>query len=448
MLEFLRKIFPDTHPIRLLYHKAVAIVAAIYYRFPSSRLRVIAVTGTNGKTTTCSLIAQILEAAGHKVGVTTTVYFQVGDRKWTNLTKQTTQGRFELQRMLRQMVDEGCSHAVIEASSHAMIQSRLWGVNVDTAVFTNLTRDHVEYHGSMDAYKEAKGMLFDKLNRSGRKSGVSKVFVVNEDDPASEYFLEFRADQKYTCGIQKGIYVARNISATPNGSRFEYSIPNGKAEINLPLPSRVNVYNAVCAATVAVSEHIALETIKHALDNVKAVPGRMEAVDAGQLYSVIVDYAHAPDSLQTLIDMFRPMTTGKLTLVFGATGGGRDKGKRPVMGQVADKGVDNIILTDDDPYTEDNIGIIEQVASGIERGEGDRFWKIPLRREAIRLALAMAKEGDTILIAGKGGEEVQVTKDGVLPYDDRQIVRELLSRQIDVEIEPGKVTTVNRCLEG
>ena len=411
-------------------------------------MKVIAVTGTNGKTTTCSLISQILEAAGYKVGVTTTVYFQIGDRKWTNLTKQTTQGRFELQKMLRQMAQAGCDYAVIEASSHAMVQSRLWGVNVDTAVFTNLTRDHVDYHGSMEAYKEAKGMLFDQLNRSGRKSGVPKSFVVNEDDPESEYFLDFRADQKYTFGLHKGIYIAKNIQPTPGGSRFTYSIPNGEIDISLPLPSRVNIYNAVCAATVAVSERIALETIKHALDNAASVPGRMESVDAGQLYSVVVDYAHAPDSLQTLIDMFRPLTSGKLTLVFGATGGGRDKGKRPIMGQIADKGVDNIILTDDDPYQEDNIGIIEQIAEGIDRGEGDRFWKIPSRKEAIRLALAMAREGDTILIAGKGGEEVQVTKNGTIPYDDRQVVRELLSRQIDIEIEPGRVLEVNKCLEG
>lgn len=448
MLNFLRKQISDTSPIRLLYHKVVAMLAAFWYRFPGNQLRVIAVTGTNGKTTSCTLIAQILEAAGHKVGIMSTVFFQIGDHKWTNLTKQTTQGRFELQRMLREMVNAGCDYAIIEASSHAMIQSRLWGVNVDTAVFTNLTRDHTDYHGSMESYKEAKGLLFDKLNRLKRKAGVPKMFVVNEDDPEADYFLNFRADQKFTFGLNKGIYTSHGISSEPAGSRFTYVIPNGQVEIKLPLPGRVNVYNATCAATVAVSEHIALETIKSALESVKPAPGRMESIDVGQLYSIIVDYAHAPDALQSLIDMFKPLTEGKLWLVFGATGGGRDTGKRPIMGQIADKGVDNIILTDDDPYQEDNIGIIDQIAEGIDRGEGDRLWKVPSRREAIRLALANASENDTILIAGKGGEEVQVTKYGVIPYDDRQVVRELLSRQIDIEIEPGRVLEVNKCLEG
>ena len=319
MLDYLRKQIPETHPIRLFYYKIVAVLAAIYYRFPSRYLRVIAVTGTKGKTTTCSLLAQILEKAGHKVGVMSTVFFQVGDRKWANLTKQTTVGRFELQRLLREMVEEGCQYVIIETSSHAMLQSRLWGVNVDTAVFTNLQKDHIEYHGSFDSYKQAKGMLFDKLNRSQRKSNVPKVFVVNNDDVASDYFLKFPADQKYTFGLRKGIYVSRDVKSLPNGSEFKYFIPNGEAEIRFPLPGVVNVYNATAAATVAVSEHIGLPTIKKALEECSAVPGRMEPIDCGQLFSVIVDYAHTQDSLKALIDVFKPLTKGKLILVFGAT---------------------------------------------------------------------------------------------------------------------------------
>ncbi|MFH1298998.1 MAG: UDP-N-acetylmuramoyl-L-alanyl-D-glutamate--2,6-diaminopimelate ligase, partial [Patescibacteria group bacterium] len=434
MLNFLRKQISDQNPLRLLYHKLIAVVAAFYYRFPSNRLKVIAVTGTNGKTTTCSLIAQLLQYAGHKVGLMSTVYFQIGDKKFTNLTKQTTQGRFFLQKMLRQMVDAGCEYAVVESSSHAMVQSRLWGVNVDTAVFTNLTHDHIDYHGSFTAYKEAKGELFNKLNRSSRKAGVPKLTIVNQDDPESEYFLSFPADQKYTFGLQGGIYRASHVRALPGMTRFDYSIPNGQAEISMPLPGVVNVYNAAAAATVAVSEKISIDTIKAAFERIQAVPGRMEMIDCGQLYNVVVDYAHAPDALESLIKMFRPLTEGKLWLVFGATGGGRDTTKRPIMGRIADKGVDNIILTDDDPYQEDNIAIIEQVAKGIDRGEGDRFWKVPSRREAIRLALSGAREGDTVLLAGKGAEEFQVTKDGRVPHDDRQVAREILSREIDVEI--------------
>ena len=434
MLDYLRKQIPETHPIRLFYYKIVAVLAAIYYRFPSRYLRVIAVTGTKGKTTTCSLLAQILEKAGHKVGVMSTVFFQVGDRKWANLTKQTTVGRFELQRLLREMVEEGCQYVIIETSSHAMLQSRLWGVNVDTAVFTNLQKDHIEYHGSFDSYKQAKGMLFDKLNRSQRKSNVPKVFVVNNDDVASDYFLKFPADQKYTFGLRKGIYVSRDVKSLPNGSEFKYFIPNGEAEIRFPLPGVVNVYNATAAATVAVSEHIGLPTIKKALEECSAVPGRMEPIDCGQLFSVIVDYAHTQDSLKALIDVFKPLTKGKLILVFGATGGGRDKAKRPLMGEVADQRCDEIIITDDDPYDEDNIAIIEQIAGGIKRVEGEKLWKVPSRREAIRLALSMAQENDTILIAGKGAEEFQMTREGKIPHDDRQVAREFLSKESDVEI--------------
>lgn len=434
MLNFFRKQISETNPIRLFYHKVVAVLAAFYYRFPGNHLKVIAVTGTKGKTTTCSLIAQILEAAGHKVGVTSTVFFQVGNHKWANLTKQTTLGRFELQRLFRQMVDEGCEYAVVEASSHAMVQSRLWGVNVDVAVFTNLAPDHTEYHGSYDSYKEAKGMLFDKLNRERRKAAVPKIFVVNEDDPESSYFLEFRADQKFTYGLRKGIYNGRDVEILPNGTKFKYTIPNGEISVSMSLPGRVNVYNAVCAATVAVSQHIALETIKHALENCKPVPGRMESIDLGQLFTVVVDYAHTTESLQAIIDVFKPLTKGRLFLVFGATGGGRDKAKRPRMGEVADRGATDIILTDDDPYDEDNIAIIEQIAQGIKRKEGERFWKIPDRREAIRFALAMAKEGDTILIAGKGAEEFQMTREGKIPHDDRQVARDILSQQVDVEL--------------
>lgn len=447
MLKTIKNKISDTNPLRLLFHKLTAIFAAVYYRFPSKHLKVIGVTGTNGKTTTCSLIAQILETAGHKVGVTSTVFFQVGDRKWPNLTKKTTQGRMGLQRLLREMVDAGCEYAVLEVSSHAMTQSRLWGVNVDTAVFTNLTHDHIDYHGSFEAYREAKGLLFDKLNRSSRKAGVPKSFIINEDDPESEFFERFRADQQYTFGIQKGIYRALDIKYVPGGTSFRYVIPNGETDITLPLPGRVNVYNATAAATVGVSEHIGLETIRMAMEKAIAVPGRMEMIDCGQLYTVVVDFAHAPDALEALIEMFKPLTKGKLWLVFGAVGEG-DTAKRPVMGEIADKHADNIILTDDDPFYEDNLEIIDQVAQGIKRGEGDRFWKIPSRKEAIRLALAMAKEGDTILLAGKGAEEFQVTKEGKVPHDDREVVRGLLSRQIDIEIEPGRVVEVNKYMEG
>lgn len=438
IVNYLRKKMSSNNPLRLMYHQVMAVLAALYYRFPSRSLNVIGVTGTKGKTTTTNLIAAILTEAGHKVGMTSTILFQVGDNKWSNLTKQTTLGPFFLQKLLRRMVDEGCSHAVLEVSSHAIHQNRIWGITFDTAVLTNIGEDHLEYHGGFDNYLHTKGLLFANLNRSQHKPRIPKVAVLNKDDSHFVYFDQFLVDREYTYGMGGGTCYGSDISLTPRGCNFTLHVPNNQIEIDLKLPGEFNVYNALAAATVALANNINLAVIKSALEKATSIPGRFETIDCGQKYTIVVDYAHTHDSLEKVLSLYKRLTKGKLYVVFGATGGGRDKAKRPKMGKVADKNADYVIVTTDDPYEENEWQIIEDITAGIKRKEGEKFWRVPHRLEAIKLALTMAVESDTVVVAGKGAEGVQMLAGGSVPWDDRQVVRELLAREMRVEIKPGK----------
>lgn len=446
MIQALKRLLPSHHPVRLFYHKTMAVVAALWFRFPADRMTVIGITGTNGKTTTSHFIAKILKAAGHKVGMLTTAEFFIGDEVIPNEAKMTTLPPFQFQRYLRRMVEAGCDYAVVEVTSHAMDQSRLWGVSVDVAVMTNISHDHLDYHGTIQEYVRAKGKLFSLLNTSKRKPNVPKISVFNGDDAEATYFQKFVADRTYMYGLKKGSFQAMNIQLRANGSNFLFKIPNAQVEVQVPLPGKFNVENALAAATVGVALQINLPTIAHALASVEPVPGRLEPVQEGQKYSVIVDYAHAPDALEKLLRMFRELTVKRLILVFGATGD-RDRSKRPVMGALAHELADVVVLTDDDPYTEDRLQILKEVKGGIPREEGDRFWMIPDRRQAIRLALAIAREGDTVLITGKGCELFQVVGKRHIPSDDRKIVRDFLSRVVEVELDSGEVKSGNRYLE-
>ena len=433
VVKKLRKLVSDTNPLRLLYHKIFAVLAAFIYRFPARKMIVIGVTGTNGKTTTVNLIAKLLETAGHKVGMTSTLNFQVGDRKWSNKTKMTSQGRFGLQKLLREMVNEGCKYAVIEVSSHAMTQSRVWGVNIDVAAMTNVTEDHIEYHGSFANYLNAKGDLFKKVSKGRRKAGIQKQLILNQDDQHYSYFDQHIADRKVTYGLKGGTVRATSVKLKPDGSEFTLQVPNNAVPVDFDLPGDFNIQNALCAAAVCLTLGIPFEDIRRGLEEARTIPGRYDHVDAGQDPSIVIDYAHAPDSLEKLLSMYKDLTfDGKLFAVFGATGGGRDVGKRPKMGAVADKHADYIVLTDDDPYEDDELKIINDIAEGIDRKEGDRFWKIPDRKEAIRLVLSLAEKRDSVVIAGKGAEEIMKVRGKTIPWNDKQVVVDLLRRKISV----------------
>lgn len=434
VLSYLRQMIPDRHPLRLFYHKLKAVLACLIYRFPSRSIQVIGVTGTKGKSTTVNLVASILDEAGYRVGLASTTNFQVAGRKWANETKMTTLSPFFVQKLLREMVTDNCQFAVLEVSSHSLIQNRVWGVNFDTAVLTNIGEDHLDYHGGFKEYLRAKGLLFARINKSARKPKTPKVTVVNQDDANASYFEQFLADRKYSYGLKTGNCYATNINYRQTGVGYTLHMPNQQLEIDLKMPGEFSVYNSLAAATVALSCGVAGPVIKTALEKATTVAGRFEQIDAGQPFAVIVDYAHTAESLDSLLQLYKSNTTGRLFAVFGATGGGRDKGKRPKMGEAADRHADMIVLTDDDPYDENRYAIIEQIAAGIKRTEGDRLWKIPTRREAIAFALHLAQPGDTVVIAGKGAETVQVLATGKIPWDDRQVVREILSQPLRVEL--------------
>jgi len=433
MLNWIRKSISNTNPLRLLYHKILAIVAVLIYRFPSRHLKVIAVTGTNGKTTTVNLIADILHEADLKVGMASTINFRIKHEKWTNITKMTTQNAFFVQKFLRKLVNEGCTHAVLEISSHALLQSRVFGVDISTAVITNVTPDHVEYHGNFEKYRSTKGRLFENLFLYKRKHRGLASSVLNIDDKKNfEYFNQYYADKKFIYGIHGGNFRAKNIKLRQDGSSFTFETPFGDIDINLRLVGEVNIYNAIAAACAALSEHIPLETIKSALEKASTIPGRFEEINCGQKFKIIVDYGHTEDALEKLFSFYRKVIDaerrgGRMIVVFGATGGGRDKSKRPIMGAIADKYADFIILTDDDPYDEDEIEIIEMIAKGIHRKESNKFWKIPDRREAIKLALSIAKENDTVIVSGKGCEEVMMIRGQRIPWSDKDVIREILN---------------------
>jgi UDP-N-acetylmuramoyl-L-alanyl-D-glutamate--2,6-diaminopimelate ligase len=454
LIKILRTIIPDRHPLRLSYHKLKAVAAAIAYGFPANKMTIVAVTGTKGKTTTCHLIAKIFSHAGYKVGMTSSTHFQIADRRWVNKTKQNTPSPFAFQKLLSDMVKAGCTHAVVEVSSHAVTQSRTFGLNVDTAVLTQIDKDHIDYHGSHKAYRGEKLKLFRMLASSKRKPNVKKVAVLNQDD---KYFDEFRGvtvDVLFTYGFSRGTCIAEHIKLSADGTEFVLKIPNHKERIVNKLVGRFNVHNALAAASAALANGINTHTIKDAFEELSPVSGRQEWVDVGQKFSVIVDYAHTVDSLEKVCALFKPLTKGNLILIFGCTGGGRDKGKRSQMGRVADKYADKIVLTDDDPYTEDRMGILRDIAKGIKREEGagsgatgGGLWLVPDRREAIRLGLATAKAGDTVLITGKGCEEVQAIGEGLIPWDDRKVVKELLSRELELELDSDKTVRGNKCFE-
>lgn len=415
------------------YHRSLAALAAWWFGYPSRRLTVIGVTGTNGKSTVVSLIAHVLEATGHRVGATSTVLFTVGSRTWLNDRKMTMLGRFTLQALLRRMVRAGCTHAVIETSSEGIVQSRHRGIDYDVAVFTNLTPEHIESHGSYEAYRDAKLDLFWHLGRSRKRHPVA---VVNLDDAEAGRFLAASTGRRV--GFSTGhptpplqgteTFLARDIVLTSNGSTFTVEgVP-----FRLQLLGRFNVENALAAIAVCAAEGIGLEHIAAALADISGVPGRLEFIDAGQPYRVIVDYAPEPVSLTKSYEVLATLPHRRIIHVLGSTGGGRDRARRPILGRIAAEHADIVIVTNEDPYDDDPQEIIDQVAAGArDAGKipGESLHVIPDRRDAIRFAFQQATTGDIVFITGKGSEQAMAVAGGKkVPWDDRMVVRETLEQ--------------------
>lgn len=394
---------------------ALADLARRFYEDPTSRLNVVGVTGTNGKTTTSYLLRSIFEAAGEKVGLIGTIQHAVGSRLVPSTN--TTPGADDLQRYFWEMTNAGCKSAAIEVSSHALMQDRVRGVRFAGGIFTNITQDHLDYHKTHEEYRDAKGRLFSRL--SGKA-----VAALNADDPASDLYAKSTPAHVVTFGLRRRSDIGAKIElSTFNGTRVRMRLGTEEVLVNTRLIGAHNVYNMLGAAACTWAMGYDPEVIKAGLENLTAVPGRLEPVDGAQDFAVLVDYAHTEDALRNVLLCLRPMVRGRLLVVFGC-GGDRDRGKRPKMGRTAGDLADKVILTSDNPRGENPVGILAEVDLGIE-DKRKRLME-PDRRAAIKLAVSMAEKGDVVLVAGKGHETVQIFKDGTRTFDDRQVAREVL----------------------
>lgn len=431
----LKRLMPS--PLLLAYHWMLSWIAASWYGHPSNELVVVGVTGTNGKTTTAYLTARALEASGFPTGCTTTALFKIADREWLNETKMTMLGRFLLQKRLREMVRAGCAYAVIEVSSQGILQYRHRQVNVDIAVFTNLTPEHIEAHGGFEAYKQAKIELFRHVAASPRKvfngRTIPKVAVLNAQDPHAEAFAVSGFDRvmRYRTDAGPGDVVAKDIRLEPTSIAFTVD----SVAMRLAVPGKVNVENAMAAIAVCRAFDIPLASVSERLALVRGIPGRFERIDEGQPWTVIVDYAPEPASLGKLYETVEAMPKRRLIHLLGSCGGGRDVARRPILGKMAGDHADLVIVTDEDPYDDDPNEIMEQVAAGAREAgkqDGTSLLIIPERAEAIREAMRQAQEGDMILLTGKGCEQAIMGPNGMCtPWDERDVARAAIQAELE-----------------
>ncbi len=416
MIAFLKSLVPE--PLVQVYHFVLAHLAKLAYGNPSKDLVVIGVTGTNGKTTTSYYIAKALEASGRQTGCSTTAIMKVGEKEWLNKTKMTMPGRFFLQRMLRDMVRAECKYAVIETSSQGLIQHRHVGISYDSAVFTNLTPEHLEAHGGFEKYKQAKRRLFAHV----------KTAVINADgDYASYYAATPGLERVEWYGVQgsKGLR-AENVRMDGQGSSF--TVEGVPVRINQP--GKYNISNALAALAVCKLYGVALPAAAAKLAAIKTVPGRFERVEAGQPWTVIVDYAPEPESFRRLYEALGLIERKRVIHVLGSCGGGRDVARRPVLGRLAAEQADIVLVTNEDPYDDDPKGIIDQVAEGAIAGgkrDGQNLFRILDRREAIMKAMALARAGDLVVLTGKGCEPWICLDHGrKAPWDEVAAAREAI----------------------
>ncbi len=476
ILQKIKKIIPKKlfKKLQPAYHYLLSFLAALIYRFPSQDLIVIGVTGTTGKTTSVYLIAKMLENAGYRVGYTSTAMFNDGKKEWLNDKKMTMVGRFFTQKILREMVRNGCQYAIIETTSEGIVQYRHRFINYDILVFTGLYPEHIESHGGFENYKEAKGKLFAHLkncktkyvnenkkvgrSKSGMKkldlNRVKKTIIVNLDDEYADYFLDFWAEKKIGYANQlkfeseklKDLKIINygDIQASRDGTSFKVN----NEKINLQLLGDFNAINSMNAVCVGLSQELEFENIKISLEKIAGIPGRFEVItspmtpasnysqgrDMKTDFTVIVDYAFEPKAVTKLYETIELIPHNKIIHVLGSAGGGRDIARRPKLGQLAGEKADYVIVTNEDPYDDDPQIIIDQVATGAEH-EGkvlDKdLFKILDRKEAIQKAISLAQRGDIVLITGKGSEQGICVADGeMMPWDDREVVRDLITHSM------------------
>jgi UDP-N-acetylmuramoyl-L-alanyl-D-glutamate--2,6-diaminopimelate ligase len=412
----------DLPQIRVLdSRRALALLAAEETGHPSRELVMVGVTGTNGKTTTTHLIAAELEARGERVGVIGTVGYRFDGQ--TEPAPHTTPEAPDLARLLRRFRDRGATAVAMEVSSHALALDRTYGVAFDAGVFTNLTQDHLDFHGTMEAYRDAKVRLFRAESRGDR----TKAFVgaVNTDDPDGRWIREHGDPPMLGFGLEPGAEVtAEDVRWERSGTRLRIRSPQGSSSVALRLRGAFNVMNALAAFTAGLAVGIPVAALAAGLESVASVPGRLEPVEAGQPFLVLVDYAHTPDALLRALDAVRATGPKRLLCLFGC-GGDRDRGKRPLMGRVAAEHADEVFLTSDNPRSEDPTAILAEIEAGVRGAAHVRT--IVDRKEAIGAAIGACSEGDALLIAGKGHETYQILGTRTIPFDDRKVAREALA---------------------
>jgi UDP-N-acetylmuramoyl-L-alanyl-D-glutamate--2,6-diaminopimelate ligase len=402
--------------------RALARLSANFYKRPAERMANTGITGTNGKSTTAFLIESILQAAGRKTALVGTIEYHVAGKILP--APHTTPESLELNRLLSEALGVGVREAVMEVSSHALEQQRIFGVPFDVAVFTNLTRDHLDYHVTMEEYFRAKQVLFE-----GCGTEPPRAAVLNIDDEYGSQLMKLckkKSAVVLSYGLISGDFHTESVEITPRGTHFQMVTPAGKIAMWSPLIGQVNVYNVLAACAAGYARDCSAEAIAKGIFDLASVPGRFERVDCGQPFTVVVDYAHTDDALRNLTALARDFVVraglkGKVITLFGC-GGDRDRAKRPLMGEAAGKGSDFVVLTSDNPRSEDPLGIMNDAVVGLQKS-GAKYSMEPDRRQAIAFALQQAAPGDIVLLAGKGHEKVQTTREGTIPFNDVEVAR-------------------------
>lgn len=404
--------------------RAMAVLANAFYDNPTSKLHMIGITGTNGKTSVSHLIEEILRKSGKSTGLIGTIGMKINEEAFE--TKNTTPDALTLQKMFNQMVDANVDAAIMEVSSHALHIGRVHGCQYDVTVFTNLTQDHLDYHKTMDAYRAAKSLLFSQLG-NGYDVNHPKYAILNVDDAATAEYIVASQGIIVTYGIDNDAdLMARDIKTTSSGTTFTLVTNETRRHVQMGLVGKFNVYNILATIGAALASGLALDFIIDAIGDLVGVPGRFELVNVGQDFNVIVDYAHTPDSLENVLKTIQGFTEGNIYCLAGC-GGDRDKSKRPIMAEIASQLADYPIFTSDNPRTEDPVAILKDMEAGVTL---DNYQTIVDRKEAIEYAINEAKAGDVVLIAGKGHETYQIIGEKVLDFDDREMARKAIKKKL------------------
>lgn len=404
--------------------RAMALLSDFYYFHPTQKLHLIGITGTNGKTTTSHLIEKIFADNGEKTGLIGTMYSKIAGQIF--VTKNTTPESLTLQKTFKQMVDEQVTTAVMEVSSHALVEGRVHGCDYDIAVFTNLSQDHLDFHKTMEEYRDAKGLLFSQLGNVYHDQ-KPKYAVLNADDQVSSRYQVITAARVVTYGIDsEADFRAVNIMMTAKGTSFDLQSPLGQYHIDMKLIGKFNVYNVLAGLAAAAISKVPLQQAITSIEEIKGVSGRFEAVNAGQDFSVIVDYSHTPDSLENALKTIRQFAKNRIFVVVGC-GGDRDRSKRPLMASIACQLATDPIFTSDNPRSEDPGQILRDMESGVA---GEHYHCIIDRKQAIQYAVNEARTGDVILIAGKGHETYQIIGKDIIDFDDRIVAKKAIEERL------------------